>query len=91
MALQHKLLRGVLAEISLPAGAQLIEGKSRAELGELEGWAYLHTGISFWSNKRPTADRAHVDWIVRAPAGMEVKLVAWHERAGRVATSVQLR
>jgi len=90
MALKHKLLRGVLAEIALPAGASLVEGKPREALGELEGWAYLHTGISFWPNKRPTADRAHVDWIVRAPAGSAVTLTASHERAGRVATSITL-
>ena len=91
MALKHRLLRGVLAEIALPAGASLVDGKPREELGELDGWAYLHTGISFWPNKRPTADRAHVDWIVRAPAGSEVKLAARHERAGRVTASVTLR
>jgi murein tripeptide amidase MpaA len=91
MAVRHKLLRGVLAEIALPAGASVIEGKPRTELGELEGWAYLHTGISFWPNKKPTADRAYTDWIVRAPAGTEVRLAAWHERAGRVATTATLR
>jgi murein tripeptide amidase MpaA len=91
MAIKHKLLRGVLAEIALPAGAMLVDGKPREELGELDGWAYLHTGISFWPNKRPTADRAHVDWIVRAPAGTEVQLTAWHERAGRVRTSATLK
>ncbi len=91
VAVQNKLLRGVLAEIALPANASLIEGKPRESLGELEGWAYLHTGISFWPNKKPTADRAHVDWIVRAPAGSEVQLTAWHERAGRVRASVALR
>lgn len=91
MAVRHRLLRGVLAEIALPVGAGLVDGKPREELGELEGWAYLHTGISFWPNKRPTADRAHVDWIVRAPAGAEVKLTAWHERAGRVTASATLR
>jgi hypothetical protein len=91
MALRHQLLRGVLAEVGLPDGAVLIEGKARAELGELEGWAYLHTGISFWPNKRPTADRAHVDWIVRAPAGTELRLSAWHDRAGRVSSRVTLR
>jgi len=90
MAIRHKLLRGVLAEIALPEGCALIEGKPRAELGELEGWAYLHTGISFWPNKRPTADRAHADWIVRAPAGAEVRLAAWHARAGRVSANVTL-
>jgi hypothetical protein len=90
-AVKHELLRGVLAEIALPAGCALVDGKPREELGELEGWAYLHTGISFWPNKRPTADRAHVDWIVRAPAGTEVRLTAWHERAGRVKQVTTLR
>jgi murein tripeptide amidase MpaA len=91
MALKHKLLRGVLAEIALPAGASLVEGKPREALGELEGWAYLHTGISFWPNRKPTAARAPADWIVRAPAGTELKLSAWHERAGRAAASATLR
>jgi murein tripeptide amidase MpaA len=91
MALKHRLLRGVLAEIALPAGASLVDGRPREELGELEGWAYLHTGISFWPNRLPTADRAHVDWIVRAPAGTEARFTAWHERAGRVSASVVLK
>jgi hypothetical protein len=91
VAVQNKLLRGVLAEIALPSGCALVEGKPRESLGELEGWAYLHTGISFWPNKQPTADRAYVDWIVRAPAGTEVQLTAWHGRAGRVATKIALR
>ena len=91
MAVKHRLLRGVLAEIALPEGCALVDGRPREELGELEGWAYLHTGISFWPNKRPTADRAHVDWIVRAPAGTEIKLAAWHERAGRVTAGAVLR
>lgn len=90
MALQRRLLRGVLAEIELPAGARLVSGKPREELGELEGWAYLHTGISFWPNKNATADRAHVDWVVHAKAGTEVKLTAWHERAGRVGATARL-
>ncbi len=91
MAVRNKLLRGVLAEIALPHGAVLVDGRPREELGELEGWAYLHTGISFWPNRRPTADRAHVDWIVRAPAGTEIGLTAWHERAGRIAATATLR
>lgn len=91
MALQRKVLRGVLAEIDLPAGATLAAGKPRESLGELEGWAYLHTGISFWPNKTPTADRAHVDWVVRAPAGTVLPVRIWHDRAGRVTTNVTLR
>jgi hypothetical protein len=90
MAVKHKVLRGVLAEISLPAGAELVSGKPREELGELEGWAYMHTGVSFWPNRTPTGDRKHVDWIVRGPAGAEATLTAWHDRAGRVTTRVVL-
>jgi hypothetical protein len=90
MAVKHKVLRGVLAEITLPAGAQLVDGKARTALGELEGWAYLHTGISFWPNRSPTADRAHADWIVKGAPGTRIELAAWHERAGRITTTVTL-
>jgi murein tripeptide amidase MpaA len=90
IGLKHAQTRGVLAEIELPAGAQLLAGKPRQELGELEGWAYLHTGISFWPNQRPTADRAYAEWTLRAPGGTPIELVAWHERAGRIAARAML-
>lgn len=91
MAVQRKLLRGVLAQITLPPGAQLVSGKPRESLGELEGWAYRHTGISFWPDRKPTDNLAYVDWIVRAKPGTTVELTAWHERAGRVRTTTTLR
>jgi murein tripeptide amidase MpaA len=91
MALRRKQTRGVLAEISIPSGVQLLVGKPREELGELEGWADLHTGISFWPNTRPTADRAYVDWVIKASAGTQIDLRAWHERAGHIATQVVLK
>ena len=90
MATKRNLLRGVLAEIELPDGARLVSGKVREELGELEGWAYLHTGISFWPTKNVTADRVHVDWVVQGKAGSTVRLKAWHERAGLVETTARL-
>jgi hypothetical protein len=90
MAVKRNLLRGVLAEIELPADARLVSGRPREELGELEGWAYMHTGISFWPNKKVTAERAHVDWVVHAKAGAEIRLTARHERAGKVETRVTL-
>ncbi|MEO8188292.1 MAG: carboxypeptidase, partial [Burkholderiaceae bacterium] len=90
MAVKRKLLRGVLAEIKVPADAELVSGKPREEMGELEGWAYLHTGISFWPNKKVTADRAHVDWVVKGRAGSQLQIAAWHERAGRLETNVTL-
>jgi len=91
MAVQHKLLRGVLAEIRLPPGAELVSGKPRESLGELEGWAYRHTAVSFWPDRKPTDNLGYVDWVVRAKPGATVELAAWHERAGRVRTTATLR
>ena len=91
MGLQRKQTRGVLAEITLPASTQLLAGKLRQELGELEGWAYLHTGISFWPNTKPTSDRAYTEWTIKAPMGTQINLLAWHERAGRLNAQVTLR
>jgi len=38
-----------------------------------------------------TKDRVKVDWIVHAPKGGKVKLVARHQRAGTVRTEVELK
>jgi murein tripeptide amidase MpaA len=89
-ALACKQTRGVLAEIRLPQSARLLTGRPRASLGELEGWAHIEAGISFWGHREPTADRAFAEWIVGAPAGASVELTAWHERAGRISTRVEL-
>jgi hypothetical protein len=80
----------VLASIALPEGVGLLAGKPRQELGELEGWAYTHTGVSFWTAKKPTAERAHAEWIVQAAPGTRVRIEAQHERAGRVRAEVEL-
>lgn len=90
LALQRKLLRGVLAEIRLPPGAELVSGRMREALGELEGWAYRHTGVSVWPDSKPTDDIAYADWVVRGRAGDEVELSAWHDRAGCIRAKATL-
>ncbi|HEX8011734.1 MAG TPA: M14 family metallopeptidase [Casimicrobiaceae bacterium] len=90
-ALERKVVRGVIAEISLPAGAELASGKRREEIGQLEGKAYKHTGVSFWPDYHVTDDRAKVAWVVRGKAGDAVEVRARHERAGAVRASVVLR
>jgi murein tripeptide amidase MpaA len=90
IGLVRKQTRGVLAEISMPAGGRLQQGTQRLQLGELEGWAHLATGVSFWTESKPTADRALAEWTVKAPAGTRVELVARHERAGRVSMQAVL-
>ena len=91
IALKKKLVRGVVCEIELPEGASLETGKPREELGQLEGRAYKPSApsSSFFSAD-PTEDRAKVEWVVRAPRGGSVKLIARHERAGTVSAEVGL-
>lgn len=89
-ALEKKVVRGVIATIELPAGATLRSGKPREELGQLEGRAYKPSAASVW-NTDPTDDRAKVEWVVHAPQGGIVRLVARHERAGMVRVELQLQ
>ena len=89
-ALERKVVRGVIAEITLPPGAELASGKRREDIGQLEGKANKHTGISFWPDYHVTDDRAKVEWVVRGQSGDRIELTARHERAGAVRASVVL-
>ncbi len=89
-ALERKVVRELIAEIELPAGATLVQGKRRVEAGQLEGRAYKHTGVSFWGDPNVTGDRAKVEWVVRGAPGARIDLLARHERAGTVRASVTL-
>jgi murein tripeptide amidase MpaA len=86
-ALERKL-RGIVCEIELPKGAKLQTGKSREELGQLGGRAYKD---AMNNSSDSTKDRVKVDWIVHAPKGGKVKLIARHQRAGTVRTEVELK
>ncbi|MFH1567981.1 MAG: M14 family metallopeptidase [Gemmatimonadota bacterium] len=85
---EKKLVRGVVAEIELPAGAALEQGKAREELGQLEGRAYKGAGAM--SPADGTTDRLKVEWVVRAPRGGAARLTARHPRAGAVRAEVEL-
>jgi hypothetical protein len=89
--LVRKTVRGVVTELELPAGASLATGKLRDDIGQLEGKAYKHTGVSFWPDYNVTDDRTKREWIVRAKAGDTIGLIARHERAGTIRTSVTLQ
>ena len=88
-ALEKKLLRGVIVEVELPAGATLETGKAREDIGQLEGRAYKDATVTVW-NADPTEDRAKIEWTVKAPNGGTLKIVAKHERAGTVRTELKL-
>ena len=90
-ALARKTVRGIVAELDLPPGASIVTGKLRDDIGQLEGKAYKHTGVSFWPDYNVTDDRGKREWIVRAEAGSTVGITARHERAGTVRTELVLR
>ena len=88
-ALERKVTRGVIAEISLPEGASLQSGKEREELGELEGRAYKNAFVDEIAES--TSDRVKVEWVIKAKKGTKVQLLAKHERAGVVRAEVVLK
>lgn len=87
--MQRKAVRGVVAEIELPEGATLATGKAREELGQLEGRAYLGAAL-LGRTADATDDRLKVEWVVVAPQGGEVRLLARHARAGVVRVELSL-
>jgi len=88
MAQEKKVARGVVFEIALPEGAALESGKVREESGQVEGRAYK--GAASMSPNDSTTDRAKAEWVVLAPQGGSAHLMARHERAGVVRTTVEL-
>ncbi|MBA3506997.1 MAG: carboxypeptidase [Betaproteobacteria bacterium] len=90
-ALERKVVRGVIAEIGLPEGAKLVQGKARSDAGQLEGKAYKHTGVSFWPDYLVTDDRVKIEWVITGKPGDAVNLVARHERAGTVRAAITLK
>jgi murein tripeptide amidase MpaA len=82
-ALDRKNVRPVEVELELPEGARIVTGQERDEAGQLAGRVEARTTI-WWHNDYSTANRALVEWVIEAPAGTRVGVVARHERAGTV-------
>lgn len=89
-ALERKVARACVFEIGLPAGASLVNGKPRIEGPQLEGHAPKNSLQAFIPERDVTADKAHAEWIVRAPVGTVLQLKAHAGRAGAVNAEVTL-
>jgi len=90
-AVERKTARPCVFEITLPDGAELVGGKTRVEGPQLEGHAAKQSLQAFLPTREATADRALVEWTVRAPEGTEVALQATAGRAGRVHQRLRLK
>ncbi len=85
----EKKLRGVVCEIEIPKGAKLELGKSREEFGQLEGRAYKAALVDH--SEEGTRELLKAEWIIRAPKGGKVRVVARHERAGAARAEIELK
>ncbi len=88
-ALERKACRGVIAELELPEGAALQTGKTRTDLGQLEGRAYQSAAGFGWVADT-TSHRAKAEWVVTGVAGQTLRVKARHDRAGVVRAEVVL-
>lgn len=89
-AQKNKRTRGVVCEIELPENATLKSGKQREIIAELEGRAYSPSALTPWDGSGFTTDRAKFEWVVYAPEGGEATVIAHHDRAGVVRTTIKL-
>ena len=90
-AAEGKVTREVMAEIELPEGSHLIQGKLRENLGHLSGRSGVPAASfvnSYTTIVGSRAQRAIVEWIVKAPKGTEIKLIAKQPRSGNVSARV---
>ncbi len=82
-----KAVRPVRLEIELETGMQLVGGKQKVEIGQLEGRS---NKLAVSHEASPTDNRGKAEWVVHAPAGgvLEVRAVA--QRAGVLTRDVAL-
>ena len=87
-ALKMKVVRPLEFDLVLPEGAVLVSGDKKVMKGQLRGRDdKIQTPT--WGGD-DSDERAKVEWVVEAPAGTRVELVATHKRAGVVRAMVML-
>ncbi len=70
-------------------GVVLHNAKPVRPLGQLSGRNGKRPA-GFFGGGENTSDRTYADFVISAPVGTEVRLEAWHERAGMVRATVVL-
>jgi hypothetical protein len=77
--------QGVSVDAGVPA-MEVLDGPARRQLGQLEGRAAL----VFRRRNDGTPDRALAGWLVEAPPGTVLEVIARHDRAGEVRRTIAL-
>ena len=86
MALKRTVVKPLEVQIELPEGAKLLAGEKLTFAGQLPGRDHLWSHTAWVA--QTTDERAKFEWVVQAPVGSEIQMVAKHERAGVVRASV---
>jgi len=81
------LVRPVVAELSVGAGTEVLDGPARRRFGQLQG----ASAAPFSRSGDGTPDRVSATWTVRAAADAQVTVSAEHPRAGRDVVVITLR
>jgi hypothetical protein len=89
-AIDRKAVRPVEADIELPDGGRLASGEPHLELGQLEGRRRSISMLGWSSANEPSSERTRCEWVVEAPAGTRVGVIARHPRAGTCRATVVL-
>lgn len=85
-ATKVKAVRDLVAEID--GDIELVQGRLREELGQLEGRAGKPSFMPMAADA--TDSRLKVEWIVRGEAGAPVDVTVRHDRAGEVTATLDL-
>jgi len=86
---KRKAIRPVRTELELPDGVLLVNGKTRVELGHLEGRSNKFDVSTCWGES-PTDNRLRTEWVVSARPGSVIKLHVRSERAGTIHQDIKL-
>jgi murein tripeptide amidase MpaA len=90
-AVDQQIVGNVVADLSLPPNAHLVDGDAHRSLGQLAGRSDQRSTATWWGYTAGTPDRGVADWVVSAPAGTRLTATASHDRAGVAKADVVLK
>lgn len=88
-ALERQIVRPIEVEVQMPETAALVMGQAKQRVGHLEGRSNK-AFVKAFSDAGEVDFRRKLEWVIRAPAGTRLGILARAERAGTVRTELLL-
>jgi hypothetical protein len=85
---KRKVMREIRAEIEIPEGVEILNGRAKDKLGHLEGRSNKLGQIFLLAT--PTDNRARLEWTIKAPTKTMLELHITSERAGCIHKKIVL-